>query len=116
MRERTELPCGCVIIGKETRLCPAHTVIEARKSVDHGSPFWRRLDYSLSGLAILFIMIWFGGAAIVLLVEFIVRFAREFSFDLVRRAFYVLLIWAGAAATAVVLFVSVERLISHFRR
>lgn len=116
MGERTVLPCGCVITGKGTRFCPAHAIAEDKRVAAHRSPFWRRLDYSLSGLAILFVLIWFGGAVIVAIVDFIFRFWRTLSFGSFQHALYALVLWAGAAAVAFVLFVFIDRLIRYARR
>jgi hypothetical protein len=115
MGDRIELPCGCVIKGKETHLCPAHAIAEDKRLAGSHSPLWRRLDYSLSGLAILFVLVWFGGAAIVAIGAFILRLARDFSLDLLRQAFDAVVLWLGAVAVAVVLFVFADRLIRHLR-
>jgi len=70
----------------------------------------------LYGLAILLAFIFFGTGLFVGLFDIITGFVRNFSLALVRQVFYALIIWLGAVALAVILFVFVGRFIRQLRR
>lgn len=70
----------------------------------------------LYGLAILLAFLFFGSGLVVGLVGIIAGFVRNFSLALVGQVFYALIIWVGAVALAVTLFVFVGRFIRHLRR